>query len=265
MYVTLAILALFILVYSMAAGRVERTWLSGPIVFCLFGVLIGPRGFDILPIGTDSETIKTLAELTVGVGLVAATMFLGRFAISRGWGSRDWSLLSVPALALACFALAQVLGGSGFIAAFTGGLVFDIVLKEHRGQWLEEAEGFGNLFSLITWVTFGALVVDPALNAFSWSVVAYSLLSLTVIRMLPVFLSLSGMGMGTEARLFMGWFGPRGLASVVFCVMVIDATLPHVAVLAQVVSVTVLLSILLHGLTANRWARGFGQRAGQDQ
>jgi len=197
---------------------------------------------------------------SVGLGLTLMGVLLGREAIRRGWVSRTWSMLSVPSLALGCFGLAQYLGGSGFIASFAGGLLFDSLLGEEREIWLEEAEILSNLLSLITWVTFGALVVDPALNMLTWPTVLYGLLSLTVIRMLPVYGVLSGMGMPTEARLFIGWFGPRGLASVVFCVIVINADLDHESILTQVVAATIILSILLHGITANLWTGGFARR-----
>jgi NhaP-type Na+/H+ or K+/H+ antiporter len=94
----------------------------------------------------------------------------------------------------------------------------------------------------------------------TWRAVVYGLLSLTVIRMLPVYVALSGMGMPAEARLFTGWFGPRGLASVVFCVIVVNANPPSQSILSQVVAATIILSILLHGITANLWVQGFGRR-----
>jgi NhaP-type Na+/H+ or K+/H+ antiporter len=78
--------------------------------------------------------------------------------------------------------------------------------------------------------------------------------------MLPVYAALSGMGMPAEARLFMGWFGPRGLASVVFCVIVVNANPPSQSLLSQVVAATIILSILMHGITANLWVQGFGRR-----
>jgi NhaP-type Na+/H+ or K+/H+ antiporter len=197
---------------------------------------------------------------SVGLGLTFAGVLLGREVQRRGWVGRSWSMLSIPALALGSFGLAQYLGGSGFIAAFAGGLLFDRLLGKEREPWLEEAESLGNLMSLVTWVTFGALVVDPALEILTWPAVFYGLFSLTVIRMLPVYGALIGTGMPFEAKLFIGWFGPRGLASVVFCVLVINANLPGESILTQVVAATIILSILLHGVSANLWAGGFGRR-----
>ncbi len=111
-----------------------------------------------------------------------------------------------------------------------------------------------------TWVIFGSAVVGKALGHFSWPILIYALLSLTLIRMLPVFVSLSGAGWKKEGKPFIGWFGPRGLASIVFAVIVLNANLPHGGTLAMVVVCTVLLSILAHGVTANPWAKAFGER-----
>ena len=103
-------------------------------------------------------------------------------------------------------------------------------------------------------------MIGQALGYFSWRLLVYAVLSLTVIRMLPVFLALTGSGMNTESRLFIGWFGPRGLASIVFAVIVVNADLPHSHAMAVVVVFTVILSILAHGLTAGPWARAYGAR-----
>ncbi|MEJ2234058.1 MAG: cation:proton antiporter [Syntrophobacterales bacterium] len=395
MYLDLAILALFILVYSSVAGRVERTWVSGPIVFTLFGLLIGPVGLDLLSFKTDGETLRTLAELTLalvlftdaagadmgvlrktealpirllliglpltillgfGVGvlifkqlslveiallttmlaptdaalgkavvtnkavpdsvrqglnvesglndgicvpilfvflalasgkggeggpwqlameLVAEEIGIGlavglalttmaasllRFAKGKGWFTHTWIQIPVVALALGCFAVAQFLGGSGFIAAFTGGLLFGALAKQHREEFLLAAEGTGDTLALITWVIFGSAVVGQALGYFSWLDLFYAMLSLTLIRMLPVFLSLTGMGVSTEGKLFIGWFGPRGLASIVFGVIVVNAKLPNSGPIAMTVVCTIMLSILGHGITANPWAKAFGKR-----
>ena len=107
---------------------------------------------------------------------------------------------------------------------------------------------------------FGAAVVGKAVGHFNWLIILYAILSLTLIRMLPVFVSLTGMGVSTEGKLFMGWFGPRGLASVVFAVIVLNANVPHGGVIAATAVCTIMFSILAHGITANPWAGGFGER-----
>jgi NhaP-type Na+/H+ or K+/H+ antiporter len=187
-----------------------------------------------------------------------------KFARHRKWLTHTWKQIPVIALALGCFAVAQYLGGSGFIAAFSGGILFGILdaqlPKEEKEEFLLASEGTGDTLALITWIIFGSAVVGEALDSFSWMILLYAVLSLTVIRMLPVFLSLTGSGISTEGKLFIGWFGPRGLASIVFAVIVLESGLPGSDPLSMTVAATIMLSIIGHGVTANAWARGFGER-----
>jgi NhaP-type Na+/H+ or K+/H+ antiporter len=169
----------------------------------------------------------------------------------RVWITETWRQLPVVALALACFALAQLIGGSGFIASFVGGLLFGWLAREHKHGLLLAAEGTGDTLSLVTWVLFGGAVVGQAVAGFTWEVVLYALLSLTVVRMLPVFLVLGGTGLRTDEKLFMGWFGPRGLASITFAVIVANEHLPGGAIITSTVVCTILFSIIGHGLSAN--------------
>ena len=122
-------------------------------------------------------------------------------------------------------------------------------LVEHA--LLLAADGTGDTLALITWVVFGAAVVGQAIGSFSWDVVLYALLSLTVVRMLPVFLVLAGMKLRTDEKLFMGWFGPRGLASIVFAVIVLNEHLPGGGTITMTVVCTIMLSVIAHGLSAN--------------
>lgn len=399
MYETLAILGVFVLVYSAVAGAVERTWISGPIVFTLFGLLIGPFGLDLLSLEADPELIKTLAEitlalvlftdaagadirvlkktsglparllliglpLTIVLGLAVAAMMLEslslfgmavlatmlaptdaalgkavvtneavpdeirqglnvesglndgicvpilfvflalaldtagdqgpwtlalklvleeigiglavglvltffavrllKLSLRRQWLTDTWIQIQVIALALSCFAVAQLLGGSGFIATFSGGIMLAVMdshlSRKVKNELLFAAEGTGDTFALLTWVICGAAVVGQAVGSFSWEILLYSILSLTVIRILPVMVCLIGSGIDLEGKLFIGWFGPRGLASIVFAVIVLSSGLPDSQPLAMTVACTILLSIFFHGITANPWARAYGRR-----
>ena len=103
---------------------------------------------------------------------------------------------------------------------------------------------------MLTWLLFGSAVVAGIIGLVTWQIMAYALLSLTVVRMLPIFLSLSGTASTTQDRLFLGWFGPRGLASIVFTIIVLDSELPGGEVIALVVVLTVFLSLIIHGITA---------------
>jgi len=189
--------------------------------------------------------------VAVGGGVTIVGVWLLRWFYDRGWVSETWRQLPVVTLAVVCFAMAQLLGGSGFIAAFIGGLLFGGVAKRHKQELLLAAEGTGDTLALLTWVVFGAAVVGQAGPYFSWEILLYALLSLTVARMLPVFLVLAGMNLRTDEKLFMGWFGPRGLASIVFAVIVLGAHLPSGDIIVTTVVCTVILSIIGHGLSAN--------------
>ena len=184
-------------------------------------------------------------------------------AAGRGWISETWRQLPVPALAVACFALAQALGGSGFIAAFVGSLLFGAIAKEHKPKYLLAAEGTGDTLSLLTWVVFGAVVVGQSIDAFSWQVLLYAVLSLTVVRMLPVFLVLGGLQLHSDQKLFAGWFGPRGLASIVFAVIVLNEHLPGGHTIAMTAVCAILLSVILHGMSANPLVAALGARMKQ--
>jgi len=196
----------------------------------------------------------------VGIGLTASGAWVLKRCAQCNWITETWRQLPVVALALMCFAVAQVLGGSGFIAAFTGGIFFGILAKDHKEELLRAAEGAGDTLSLATWVSFGAAVVGQLIGELSWPILMYSILSLTVVRMLPVYLSLTGSNLKPDSRLFLGWFGPRGLATVVFAVIVLNHHLPGGNELALTAACTVILSILAHGFSANPLAASLGER-----
>jgi NhaP-type Na+/H+ or K+/H+ antiporter len=200
----------------------------------------------------------------IGVAVGAGLTFLGvrllKVCADRGWIPETWRQLPVPALAVTCFAVAQFFGGSGFIACFVGGMLFGGLAKQHKHSLLLAAEGTGDTLALITWVVFGAVVVGQSIGAFSWKVVLYALLSLTVVRILPVSLVLGGLQLRTDQKLFMGWFGPRGLASIVFAVIVMNAHLPGGTTLSMTAVCTILLSIIGHGLSANPLVAALAKR-----
>ncbi|WP_027184560.1 cation:proton antiporter [Desulfovibrio inopinatus] len=394
MYAYMAILGVFVFVYSVLAGRIESTPISGPIIYTIFGLGLSIFATDLEPLAPTGETIKTLAELSlalvlftdaatadlavlrrsfripqrlllyglpltillgflaaiplfpglgfleaailatmlaptdaalgkavvtnddvpdtirdglnlesglndgicvpilfvflamiadeqarnsvfglalqlvleeigigvaVGVGLAVLSSHIIRYCSKHGFITETWRQLPVVALSISCFALAQLFGGSGFIAAFVGGLVFGGVTKEHKHHLLLAAEGSGDTMALITWVFFGYAIIGHDGLSFTWPMFVYAILSLTVIRMAPVFLVLSGLNLSPHAKLFMGWFGPRGLASVVFAVLILDGKLPHGQTIVLTAILTICLSILTHGLTAVPLSRAFGR------
>lgn len=203
----------------------------------------------------------------IGIGALVGIPFavIGgsalKFSMRNGWTSGSWTHIPVVALALLCFATAQWLGGSGFIASFVGGLTFGALIKEEKKEaLLEGAESTSDVLAMITWFVFGAVFIGESLRHPDWQAVTYAILSLTVIRMAPVFLGLSGLGMQWDTKLFLGWFGPRGLASIVFIVMVKQAGVAGADTLIEAVTWTVLLSVIAHGITANPLAKVYVSR-----
>jgi NhaP-type Na+/H+ or K+/H+ antiporter len=397
MYQNAAILAAFLLIHSAVAGRIERSWISGPIVFVAVGFILGPDALGVFRLNITGEGLRVLAELTlamvlftdaanadfgilrrnrglperlllvglpltivlgfvlaaivfpllgtleiallaamlaptdaalgkpvvtnqavpavmrealnvesglndgicvpivvlliglavgtqieggtmvhvarvvveeIGIGLIVGlaltwlTTLMLRFAERRGWISEHWVEIPIVALAAACFAGAQAAGGSGFIACFVGGLLLSGLRERHKEELLRGAEHMGEALALLTWVVFGGIVVARLIDRVTWPALLYAVLSLTVVRMLPVFLCLIGTRTSTTDKLFIGWFGPRGLATIVFAVLVLDEKLPGNDTMMLAAGWTVLLSVIAHGVTANPLVRRMGWALG---
>ncbi len=223
-----------------------------------------------LTTGVTAAVVMNVA-VQIGWGLAAGVVagllggWLLRAAERRSWIGGEWRQILPLAAALLAYGVAVTLGGSGFIAAFVAGLTFGSVSAE-RGQastlFTEEA---GSLLAAVTWVGFGAIALSAVVPHLTWQVVLYAALSLTVVRMLPVAVALWRRGVQTPTVAFIGWFGPRGLASVVFALLAIERGVPEQDTLLAVVVVTVALSVVLHGLTSvpfvRAYSRWFGERA----
>jgi NhaP-type Na+/H+ or K+/H+ antiporter len=217
-------------------------------------------------VGESASLVMRLPLEVIGIGAVVGLVlavccgFALRNCASRGWTSGTWLQMPIIALALLCFGLAQWLGGSGFIASFVGGLTFGALTKQHKEQFLDAADGTADAVAMVTWFTFGTVILGLLLTGLTWQVLMYALLSLTVVRMLPVFVCLYGKGFRADTLLFMGWFGPRGLASIVFLVMVVGENLPGKETVVAAVVWTIVLSVVLHGLSANPLAAKYSDR-----
>ncbi|MCH2184290.1 cation:proton antiporter [Myxococcota bacterium] len=217
-----------------------------------------------------AELMATLSAQAIGIGGLVGVLggWLGsrlvRSCSERQWVTGSWIQIPVIALALLCFATAQWLDGSGFIACFVAGLVFGGTRKHNKQAFLDAAEGIGDSMALVTWFAFGVAAVGLTWPQLDWRVIGYALSSLTFIRMMPVFISSIGLNLRWDTKLFMGWFGPRGLASIVFVVLVQDEMLPGSTTLMTTVTWTILLSVLLHGLSANPLSRRYGARISED-
>jgi NhaP-type Na+/H+ or K+/H+ antiporter len=232
-----------------------------PLLLLLLGLLVEVQSHAPMRMALELISEELGVGALVGVGMALLAWQLLRFSHRHHWQTPMWSQLTLPGLALLCFALAQRLGGSGFIAAFVGGLLSGYLLNKQKHDLLKASEEFASLLSVITWLIFGALVVPAYWSDFTPQVWLYALLSLTLIRMLPVFISLLGTSLDSETRLFIGWFGPRGLATVVFAVMIMDSNLQAIDSVLATAICTVLLSVLLHGITANPWVARMAKRS----
>ena len=398
----LAILAGFVIAYSLVSRRLESTPVTGPMVFVVAGIALGPPGLDVLNLGMDEGAVRVLAEATLvlllftdairidlsrlrsqvdlparllGVGLpltviagtagalailpgfglweaalVAAilsptdaalgqavvanrrvpvrirqalnvesglndgimlpviTLFLAlaasgvdletpsywvRFTArqigfgvliamvvgyaggkliewfsARNWMDGAFRQLSALAVGVAAFAAAEAAGGTGFVAAFVAGLAFGEAARQHCPTVHDFAEDQGQLLSLLTFLFFGAALAGPALDQLTWRIALYAVLSLTVVRMVPVALGMIASGLRYRTVAFMAWFGPRGLASILFGLFILEeADLPASDDILLVVIWTVLASVFLHGLTAvplsERYADWFEGRHGE--
>jgi NhaP-type Na+/H+ or K+/H+ antiporter len=206
-------------------------------------------------IGNGAAVKLVLEEIGYGcvggvlAGLAAAVVI--RMGLPRRLVDSMWLQVVPVAGAALAYGLAVWMGGSGFIAAFVGGAVFGGLRREVGGEVTRFLEETGDLFGAATFILFGAVMLVPVLDDLSASVVLYALLSLTVVRMVPVGLAMLGSGARRPTVAFLGWFGPRGLASIVFAVILVeDADLANESVLLNTIFFTIGLSVLLHGLTA---------------
>jgi NhaP-type Na+/H+ or K+/H+ antiporter len=223
-----------------------------PIVVLLLGLAVGTQ----IEGGTIAHVARVVIEAIglgalIGRALTWLTTLMLRFAEKHGWISEHWVEIPVVALAAACFAAAQAAGGSGFIACFVGGLLLSGLRERHKEELLRGAEHTGEALALLAWVVFGGIVVARMIDRVTWPALLYAVLSLTVIRMLPVFLCLIGTRTSTADKLFIGWFGPRGLATIVFAVLVLDEKLPGNDTIMLAAAWTIPLSVIAHGVTAS--------------
>jgi NhaP-type Na+/H+ or K+/H+ antiporter len=397
----LALVAVFILAYALVSKRLSTTSVTGPMLFMVFGYLIGPRALDVVTLGLDSTLVQLFLEgtlvivlftdaavidtravrqeaflpgrllgiglpLTIVAGTLAALVFfdqlgfwqaaiiavvlaptdaalgqsvvtnksvpamvrqglsvesglndgivvpfltiaiagaaremhtgaeiaevfiteigwaivagllvgwLGakavKFAGERNWMTRDWRLIAAPILALLAFAVADPIGGSGFIAAFVAGITFGTQIRSVYPDICDFSEGVSHLLTVVAFLIFGALILGPSVSSMSWTMVAFAVVSLTIVRMIPVSLALIGTGLRIPTVAYVGWFGPRGIASLVFAgTVVVESDAVAAPFVVAVVSVTVALSVFAHGASAvplsQMYAKWFRREESED-
>jgi len=201
--------------------------------------------------------------MLLGLGIGLAGGWLLGLAHSRNWMAKSFEQLALVALPLCCALVSQAIGASMFIAAFVAGLAVQVGYKEAGQQCLEFTEEWGQLLNLAVFFLFGDLV-GREWHSFDLASVLYAVLSLTVVRMLPVAIALIGTKLSGSTVLFMGWFGPRGLASIVLGLVYFEhgAHDPGGPMIRVAVMMTVLLSIFAHGLSALPGIRQYEKRLG---
>ena len=211
--------------------------------------------FQDIESGTLNGVVFALEQIGFGivVGVVGGYTVASLVELStrRDWMNPAFQNIGMFAIPLVAFSFAEAVGGNGFIAAFMAGLTAGNVLRHACLKLLEYSEEQAELLVLVTFMIFGGAFVGPTLKELTWEIVVYALLSLTVVRMLPVALSLIGTGFHPKTMAFMGWFGPRGLATFVFALQVVERPeIPHAEEIFTIAVWTVLFSVVLHGITA---------------
>ena len=390
----LTVLAVLVVAYTLVASKLDRWWITGPMVFVAAGAILGPAGWNVLPVSVTNEVVLTVTELTlalllfsdastvrlgdvegdaslptrllfvglpltilggaavayimfpevgwgaaaliaailaptdtalgmavvtnkavpvrirralnvesglndgiatpfvtlfiavvaaeedtadsawglealsqIGLALVAAGVvgYVGgkllALAKHRAWTSDVSEQIAILALALLAYEGAVAIGGNGFVAAFAGGILFGAATRRRLEQPVRFTETVGLSATFLVWSLFGALFVGELLtHELSAQPIIYAVLSLTVIRIVPVAIALIGTHLRPVTVAFMGWFGPRGLASVVFTLIALEE-FEHAdggAMLLQTATWTILLSVVLHGISASPLANSYG-------
>ena len=212
--------------------------------------------------GPGKAVVELALGALVGAAVGSAGGWLLRWARRRRWVAEDFAGIAVLALALVAYAAALALSANGFVAAFCGGLAFGALAGRRGPAELVFIDQTGDLVALLVWLGFGAIAGPVMVGHIGLTTVVYAVLSLTVVRMVPVALASISAGLGRDTVLFVGWFGPRGLASLVFALLALEELGPAADEALAVIGLTVLLSVLAHGLSAAPLAARYGRSAG---
>jgi NhaP-type Na+/H+ or K+/H+ antiporter len=234
--------------------------LATPVV--LFAVAAAAGSADDAGHGLVGAVLELLLGAVVGVVVGYLAGRLVEQAGDRGWAETALLPIATLAVPLLCYYGAHELGGNGFIAAFVAGTAY--AASQTSVADLHDTVGLTSLTSTFlgyaVWMVFGVVAVADLERLVSWQNIVFAVLSLTVLRMVPVALSLLGSGLRPQTVAFVGWFGPRGLASIIFALIAFESleAKPAVATVLGVIAITVVLSVLAHGLTASPWAQRYG-------
>ncbi len=219
-----------------------------PLILLAIAILAGEENHTS---GFLSHALRELGVgAIVGVAVGAGGGWLLAQANRRGLSERGADALAAVALSVGAYTAALALSGNGFVAAFVAGMSFGPFRRSLEESTLELGEQVGQLIATVVWFVFGAAMLRPALEDLTWQVGLYAVMSLTLVRMVPVALALWGKRLGGPTVAFIGWFGPRGMASIVFALLAFDDLGSDAQTLVSLVSITVALSVLAHGVSA---------------
>jgi sodium/hydrogen antiporter len=250
-----AVVTLMRLPSRVRQGLNVESGLNDGICVPLFWIVLAIAQVEAGAIGDGAALRLVLEQIGYGVlaGLAAGIVAAGVVVVAGRRGHVEGSWLQVVPLAGAglAFGIADPIGGSGFIAAFVGGFTFGALRRRTGGEVGLLIEELGDVLGAITFIVFGAVLLGPVLGDMTWSVAFYAVLSLTIVRLVPVAIAMFGTGARPPTLAFLGWFGPRGLASIVFAVLVLEeGGLPHDDLILVTTYAAIGLSVLAHGLTA---------------
>lgn len=236
--------------------------------FVLLGAILASASMGDAHI--DGLATEAIVEVILGplIGIAIGWVLAKAMDIAE-----DRNLISVPASgvvflcgAFLSFLVAELVGGNGFIAAFVGGMVFGNTYRHDIHFVTEFMEGAGQLLTMSAFMMFGAFLLPDGIEHMSVPAVVVGTAFLTIVRMVPIFVSLVGSGLNTSEKLFLGWFGPRGLASILFTLIMIDEfDFPGEHELLACVSMTVLFSVIMHGISATPLSRMIGRRSSRQE
>lgn len=252
-------------------GLGVESGLNDGLALPFFVLALAAAGEDYGRTGVVETFLRALLLSSV-IGLLAgwAGARALRWSVARGWSSPDWRPFLTLAVPAVTYGLSLAVDGSGFIGAWAAGLAFGSGLRrtlpgptpqEDTSDSLQSvvfAERLGLLLTSLSFLVFGAVILGPALQHLTWRTAVYAVISLTVVRMIPVALALIGAGLRPASIAYIGWFGPRGLASLVFGLLAFEEHLPGTALLSNTVAITVGLSVLFHGASAPLLGKSYG-------
>jgi NhaP-type Na+/H+ or K+/H+ antiporter len=192
-----------------------------------------------------------VVSLVVGLGIgVIGGLVIVR-SRQRGWMSDTWAQLATLALALVCFEVGERMHGSGFVAAFAGGLAYSMMVRRAGAQIPSHVtDAAGQLLELMVFAMFGCYAVFVGWRDADWRVVLFAVVALLLVRLVAVSAALVGSDLPARSRLFIGWFGPRGIGTLVLGLLMIErGEIQQSAMITQAVVVTVTVSLVVHSLT----------------